>query len=99
MDEEFWRLYRKVERWAFTEGHNDDMRKDIKEFYEFVASRTGKPVAESLLSKGRISGALYDEIKDVERLVSTIDSLDLDFIKAQLIRILEILEQAYFSAL
>lgn len=95
-DEEFWNLYRKVERWIF-ENEKPEMVRDVVEYYEWVASKTGKPVAEALFRKGLISGTLYDEIKDVERIVQNIGDYDLSFIKAQLIRILEVLEQAYFS--
>ncbi|MCQ4344088.1 MAG: hypothetical protein NO117_03915 [Sulfolobales archaeon] len=98
MSDEFWRLYKNVERWALSSEVNDLIRDDVKTLYDYVKSQVGSSIAETLLSRGLISGTLYDEIKDVERLLDNLDAIDLDMIKANLIRILEILEQAYFSA-
>lgn len=93
---EFWDLYRKVERWIFQE-ESQQMVEDILAYYDWIASRVGRPLAENLLRRGLISGSLYDELKDVERIINNIRSYDLQFVKAQLVRILEVLEQAYFS--
>jgi len=98
MSDEFWRLYKNVERWALSSEVNDLIRDDVKSLYEYVKSQVGSSISETLFSRGLISGTLYDEIKDVERLLDNLDAIDLDMIKASLIRILEILEQAYFSA-
>ena len=110
--EEFWKYYRIIERGttiSLEEFEKDeDLKKDIREaitsLYKLILSLSRKVSANEgedliwdLAKKNVINPSLIQEYLDVIRIVKNVDKVSDEILYSMLVRIMEDLEQLYFS--
>ncbi|MFP3226615.1 MAG: hypothetical protein RXQ80_06830 [Sulfolobaceae archaeon] len=110
--EEFWRYYRTIERGtvvSLEEFEKDDiLKRDIREaiasLYKLilnlsrkVSNNEGEDLIWDLAKKNIINPSLIQEYLDVIRIVKNVNKVSDDILYSMLVRIMEDLEQLYFS--
>jgi uncharacterized protein YutE (UPF0331/DUF86 family) len=113
MSEEFWSLYKNIEKGTKVSIEeflkNKELNYEVKSsslsLYKKVLSDASKIVKESedskiiweLLRRNIISASLAQELLDISNTMNNIFSIDDTIIYSMLVRIMEDLEELYFS--
>lgn len=109
----FWEIYRRIERGTKISPeefkNNEELKKDVRraivELYSFVLSTCRKVISVEddeklfyeLFRNKIIDSSLLQELIDIKQIVSNINEIDDEILHGLLVRIMEDLEELFYS--